>query len=201
MAIVERDGKGRFLPGQSGNPAGKQKGLRNYITHERLMLEAGLRDYIADPSQAQKLLKGIDRILNIATAEVVDDKGKVIGFASDDKDALTAMKLLLDRVMPAMPPKEAEEAEKTDRRLQIIIQTNPDAKVPVQAVIDGEFTTIEEESMPTQGEVPSVQNPDNRQGGEGTTSLHNTSNEARTKSLGRPGNDHEVSQAKDVGTK
>ena len=130
-ALIERDEKGRYLPGQSGNSAGKSKGLRNYITHERLMLEAGLRDYIADPSQAKKLLAGIDRVLSIAVA-------------GEDKDAISAMKLLLDRVMPAMPAKEQEEAEKTDRRLQIIIQTDPNARVPVQAVIDGKFTTIEE---------------------------------------------------------
>jgi len=132
MKGIERDHKGRFLPGQSGNPAGKQKGLRNYITHERLMLESALRDYIADASQAQKLLEGIDRVLKIAVE-------------GDDKDAISAMKLLLDRVMPAMPPKEAEEAEKTDRRLQIIIQTNPNATVPVQAVIDGKFEEITHE--------------------------------------------------------
>ncbi len=131
MALIERDDKGRFLPGQSGNPEGKAKGLRNYITHERLMLEAGLRDYIADPSRAEKLLKGIDRILTIATD-------------GEDKDAISAMKLLLDRVMPAMPPKLEEEAQRTDRKLQIIIQTNPSATVPVRAIIDGEFTTIEE---------------------------------------------------------
>jgi hypothetical protein len=188
MAIVQRDDKGRFLPGQSGNPAGKQKGLRNYITHERLMLEAGLRDYIADPAQAKKLLTGIDRVLDIAVA-------------GEDKDAISAMKLLLDRVMPAMPPKEAEEAEKTDRRLTIQIITNPDAKVPVQAVIDGEFTEIEESPMPTPGETPSKQNPDTRQGGEGTVSLHNTSNDALLKSLGKPGNDHENVQSKESGTK
>jgi len=129
--LIERDDKGRFLPGQSGNPDGKAKGLRNYITHERLMLEAGLRDYIADPSQAKKLLQGIDRVLTIAVE-------------GDDKDAISAMKLLLDRVMPAMPPKMEEEAQKSDRRLQIIIQTNPNATAPVRAIVDGEFTKIEE---------------------------------------------------------
>jgi len=121
--LVQRDEKGRFVPGQSGNPAGRQKGLKNYITHERLMLEAALRDYVADPSQAEKLLKGIDRVLSIATGD-------------NDKLAISAMKLLLDRVMPAMPPKEAEEAEKTDRRLQIVIQTNPQATVPVETIIE-----------------------------------------------------------------
>ncbi len=131
MKLIERDGKGRYLPGQSGNPEGRAKGLRNYITHERLMLEAALRDYIADPSQGKKLLQGIDRVLTIA----------VMG---DDKDAISAMKLLLDRVMPAMPPKLEEEAQRSDRRLQIIIQTNPNAAAPVRAIVDGEFTKIEE---------------------------------------------------------
>ena len=129
--LVQRDGKGRFLPGQSGNPAGKAKGLRNYITHERLMLEAALRDYVADPTQAKKLLAGIDRVLDIAGGD-------------DNKDAISAMKLLLDRVMPAMPIKEAEEAVSTDRRLQIIIQTNPNATVPVE-VIEGDYKEISHE--------------------------------------------------------
>ncbi len=131
MKSLQRDHKGRFLPGQSGNPAGKQKGLRNYITHERLMLESALRDYVGDPNQSAKLIAGIDRVLNIA-------------LEGEDKDALSAMKLLLDRVMPAMPPKEAEEADKTDRKLQIVIQTNPNATVPVQTVIEGEV--IEEQA-------------------------------------------------------
>ena len=129
--LVQRDGKGRFLPGQSGNPAGKAKGLRNYITHERLMLEAALRDYVADPARSKKLLAGIDRVLDIAIGE-------------DNKDAISAMKLLLDRVMPAMPIKEAEEAVSTDRRLQIIIQTNPNATVPVE-VIEGSYKEISNE--------------------------------------------------------
>jgi len=132
VSIIERDGKGRFLPGQSGNAAGKQKGLRNYITHERLMLEAALRDYVADPTQSEKLLKGIDRILEVA-------------LNGEDKTAMQAMKLLLDRVMPAMPVKEAEEAQKTNKRLEIVIRTNPDATTPIQ-VINGEYTTIEDNS-------------------------------------------------------
>lgn len=55
--------------------------------------------------------------------------------------------------------------------------------------------------MPTTGEVPAKQNPDNRQGGEGTVSLHRSSNDALLKSIGRPGNDHENAQPKDSGTK
>lgn len=95
------------------------------------MLEAALRDYVADPARSQKLLKGIDRVLLIAT------KG-------DDKDAISAMKLLLDRVMPTMPIKEAEEATRTDKRLLIVIQTNPNATVPVE-VIEGDYKEISNE--------------------------------------------------------
>jgi len=134
--LVVRDDKGRFVPGQSGNPQGKASGLKNYITHERLMLEAALRDFVGKPEQANMLLAGITRVLSI-------------GIEGDDKTAVSAMKLLLDRVMPAMPIKEQDEAEKTDRKLEIIIRTNPDAKVPVQAVIDGDFTEIEEKPCQT----------------------------------------------------
>lgn len=127
-----RDEKGRFVPGQSGNPNGRQKGLKNYITHERLMLEAALRDYVGQPEQAQKLIQGIDRVLTIATE-------------GEDNHALGAMKLLLDRVMPAMPPKEAEEADRTDRKLEIIIKTNPGARTPVE-IVNGKAIEIKEDS-------------------------------------------------------
>ena len=135
--LVARDDKGRFVPGQSGNPEGKAKGLRNFITHERLMLESALREYVGKPEQAEKLLKGINRVIEIAVS------------SKDEKHVISAMKLLLDRIMPSIPQKIEDEADKTDRRLEIIIRTNPDAKVPVQAVIDGEFTEIEEKPCPT----------------------------------------------------
>jgi hypothetical protein len=131
---VERNSKGQFVKGQSGNPAGKAKGVRNAMTLERLAFERGLRQYVAEPAQAHKLLAGIDRVLNIATT------------AEKDSDAVAAMKLLLDRVMPSMPPKLAEEAEKTDTRLEIVIATNPNATVPVEAVtINGKFKDVTEE--------------------------------------------------------
>ncbi len=96
------------------------------------MLEAALRDYVADPKQSSKLLAGIDRVLDIAVS-------------GEDKDAISAMKLLLDRVMPAMPPNEQEDAEKHQTRLEIIIKTNPGATVPVE-IIEGECEVLPEEN-------------------------------------------------------
>ena len=129
---VKRTEAGRFPKGQSGNPAGKAKGVRNEITLMRLTLEKALREYVGNPANAEQLLAGIDRILEIAVN------------AEDDKHAIAAMKLLLEKVMPSIPPQVAEEAVQTDKKLTIIIQTNPDAKVPVRAILEGEFTDIEE---------------------------------------------------------
>lgn len=131
MNDIVRDDSGRFVKGHSGNPAGKAKGIRNQMTLERLAFEKALRDYVHDPRQAEKLVSGIDRLLGIAQ------------FAEKDSDAISAMKLMLDRVMPNMPPQVAEEASKTDNQLKIVIQTNPNAKAPVN-IINAETGEIEE---------------------------------------------------------
>jgi hypothetical protein len=184
--LAVRDDKGRFIPGQSGNPGGRQKGLKNYITHERLMLESALRDYVGKPDQARKLLQGIDRVLNIA-------------IEGDDKASISAMKLLLDRVMPAMPAKEQEDTEKVDRRLEIIIRTNPNAASPVHAVVDGEFTEIEEPEM---SDMKANQSTDAKQGGEGTNSFDGKSYDAMTVSVGeKVGQGNAPMPPKDEGTK
>lgn len=126
MNDVVRDDKGKFVKGHSGNPLGKAKGIRNQMTLERIAFEKALRDYVHDPLRAERLVEGIDRVLRIAV------------HAEKDSDAIAAMKLMLDRVMPAMPEKVVDVAEKTDNRLNIIIQTNPDAKAPIH-IIDGEI--------------------------------------------------------------
>lgn len=133
MGELVRDSKGRFPKGVSGNPLGKAKGIRNQMTLERVAFESALRQYVADPLRAHKLLEGIDRVLKIAVE------------AEKDSDSIAAMKLMLDRVMPALPPQVGDEAEKTDTRLQITIQTNANAKSPIEAVvINGEATDITE---------------------------------------------------------
>ena len=52
--------------------------------------------------------------------------------------------------------------------------------------------------MPT---APDLQNPDSRQGGEGTTSFNRKSVDALTKTIGKPGDDHERVVPIDEGTK
>lgn len=121
---VVRDDSGRFVTGFSGNPLGKARGVKNQMTLERIAFEKALRDYVHDPARAHRLLKGIDRVLMIAET------------AEKDSDAIAAMKLMLDRVMPVMPANVGEEAEKTNTRLEIIIQTNPNASAPVTIVAE-----------------------------------------------------------------
>ena len=128
--VAARDEQGRFLQGQSGNPRGKIKGTRNEITLMRLTLEKALREYIAEPDKAQKLLQGIDRVIDIA-------------LEGEEKHAIGAMKLLLEKVMPSLPPQLEAEAAQTDKKLTIIIQTNLDAAVPIQ-IIDGEYHEVDE---------------------------------------------------------
>lgn len=128
---VTRNDKGQFVKGQSGNPAGKAKGTKNAMTHERLAFERALRQYVAEPDNAEKLLRGIDRVLQIAVT------------AEKDADSVSAMKLMLDRVMPAMPPKVSEEADKVDRKLEINIITNPDARAPI--TVEGRVVNKEED--------------------------------------------------------
>lgn len=127
---LTRDAGGRFVKGVSGNPLGKAKGVRNEITLMRLTLEKALREYIAEPDNSRKLLEGIDRVIDIA-------------LNGEEKHAIGAMKLLLEKVMPSMPPQVEHEAQAANRRLHIIIQTNLDAAVPVQ-VIEGEYEEIED---------------------------------------------------------
>lgn len=39
VELSKRDAQGKFLPGESGNPAGRPEGIRNQITIRKLLLE------------------------------------------------------------------------------------------------------------------------------------------------------------------
>jgi hypothetical protein len=82
-----RDGRGRFVPGQSGNPAGKKPGT----VHRATALRAALRDGEAE-----------------AAARVIIDKA-VAG-------SVTAARFVLDRIdpKPRGRPVEFDVADSTD---------------------------------------------------------------------------------------
>lgn len=77
---------GRFLPGVSGNPAGRPAGSKNI----QRQLEDAVRSYIAHPTRVERIKKVLDRLLqkaedgNVAAAKLLLDK--IIQNAKEDTD-------------------------------------------------------------------------------------------------------------------
>ena len=66
--IIRRT-NGTWAANTSGNPEGKKKGMRNYITLHKLALEEGVREYLGEKKNADKLLAAIDNCLDTACGE------------------------------------------------------------------------------------------------------------------------------------
>lgn len=129
---VTRNDKGQFVKGQSGNPAGRRKGLKNYITEERLLLEAALREYAGSDKNKNKLLKAIDRLIDISVN-------------GEDKVAVNALKVLLDKVMPAASSQNEEDGNNGKGALTIVFASaDGQAGRPVE-ILEGEATEIPQE--------------------------------------------------------
>ena len=122
-AVAKRDEHGRFIKGQSGNPAGRQKGSRNHIVRLRETTEHALRDYLASPSNQKRAMAALDRIFRIA------EQG-------EDKEALQAMKLLFDKVLPQARGgnEDAEGMKQRPIAIQIVNQTSDTATSPITVV-------------------------------------------------------------------
>jgi hypothetical protein len=99
VPIPVRDEGGRFVQGQSGNPKGKKVGTKHWITIERENLELVLRKHLSNPTQMKKATDAIDRLFTLAVT-------------SEDKVAVQAMKVLLDKVLPTPKASEEQETEK-----------------------------------------------------------------------------------------
>ena len=127
---VERDEKGRFPKGSSGNPAGRVKGLRNKITLERLLLEDMLRQTLVSKSPAL-----LNRAIQMALGHECD-KCRVVRYDENNKPIVPScggrregndriMRALLDKVLST--PKHDDPGEAKDNEIKILIQnmTNP----------------------------------------------------------------------------
>jgi hypothetical protein len=96
--IAREPETGKWLKGQSGNPAGRVKGLRNKITLERLLLEDMLRQTLV--TESPRLLK------------------QAIKMAMQGNDRI--MRALLDKVLAT--PKHDDAGEAKDNEIKILIQ-------------------------------------------------------------------------------
>ena len=118
-----------WKPGQSGNPAGRPKGSKNYVTEQRLAMESALRDYMAKPERKAKVMKLIDRVLNV-------------GLTGDDKNAVNAAKLIFDKVLSGAKQDEAADGASAPR-VHIIIENSTGATARQAAPsIEAEFTEV-----------------------------------------------------------
>lgn len=97
--MAERDNKGQFIKGSSGNPAGRPLGARNKIIRQKLALEAAVRDNVS-PNEIQKLLK-------VMMAEALAGN-------------TAAGKYILDKFLSNA--KVEEEADANDKGIQVVVK-------------------------------------------------------------------------------
>lgn len=114
---VKRTSGGQFVPGQSGNPAGRAKGTKNRITLARLMLEESLRDALAE--DGPKIMK------------------KAIKMALSGNDRV--MRVLLDKMLTT--PRDQDTGESQDREINVTVQ-NLIPQQPKAKLIEGESVRI-----------------------------------------------------------
>lgn len=126
----DRAPTGQFVAGKSGNPAGRAPGSKNFVTKERLALEGALREYMGHPERKAKIIKAIDRLIDLASNEHVEDKISV-----------GALKVLLDKVMSSAKQDEDMTAKEAPE-IRIIIE-NTTARPATAKIIDAEFTEEE----------------------------------------------------------
>ena len=138
---VERDAKGRFLTGMSGNPTGRPKGSKNHIKELRLAHEEALREYMAEPDRAKKIFESMDRLLDIAVL-------------SEDKVALGALKIITDQFLPKRVEDDSGSKGPGKIVIQIDNQTLPERpgrpNIVIEGISDAEDAEFTEEHNPTQ---------------------------------------------------
>jgi hypothetical protein len=132
LPVVSNDT--RWKPGQSGNPAGRKPGSKNYVTQQRLAMEAALRDYMHTPTRRAKIMKLIDRVLDV-------------GLTGEDKNAVAAAKIIFDKVLGSVK-QDDDASSKAPPKVVVVIEnaTKRPASVKVE---DAQYTDTTETTMPT----------------------------------------------------
>jgi len=133
-AVVDNeveDTEEQYEKRKRGRPKGsvsvRKQATKSSVTQQRLALEAGIRDYISGSGRLEILRDAIDRTLRIAA------------YGFEDKDAVSAMRVLLDRLMATA--KQEEEATGHAPPAVTIVIENATVK-PAPKVVDAEYTEI-----------------------------------------------------------
>lgn len=127
---ANRDELGRWVKGQSGNAQGKPKGLKNYITRERMAMEAALRSYMSGEGRMERVLDSIDRMFAIMES-------------GEDKTAVAAFKALIgDKLLTS--PKDVDTAGDGPANLTVIISRADGGDAPPVRVIDSTADEVDE---------------------------------------------------------
>ena len=116
--------KGRFVKGQSGNPAGRPKGSKNRITMMKLALEGELRAQMKDH---------MAEILAVAITKAKQGDPAMV-------------KLLIDKTIPTS--KAADDETPAKEKVQIFIDRLPDRdgkKAP--ATVEGRVVVDDDEDV------------------------------------------------------
>lgn len=123
--VVKRTEDGKFLPGVSGNPAGRAKGTKNKITLARLMLEDQLREILMrdGPKLMNKAIKmalkdGNDRVMRVLLDKMLTTPRDQDSGDSQDRDIKVTVQNLISREDP--PKQRALEGESV--RIPVTVQ-------------------------------------------------------------------------------
>jgi hypothetical protein len=144
-AVELRDAGGMFVPGKSGNPAGRPKGSKNQLVELNRQLELAVRENI-NPKAVRKL---IERIMEMA-------------LAGDMK----AAKLLLDKVLANASSGGDEQMEPINQfvfQVKNLTLKPADLSQPTGVVID---VTPQENAVSTGASQNNQARPDQSGGGQ-----------------------------------
>ncbi len=118
ITAPKRDVKGRFLVGNT--EGGRPHGSTNHLTRMRKDMELAMRGYLDHPRNRMRAMLAIDRLMDIC----ID---------GDEKNAVGALKLLLDKLMVSPRPEEEQQSGPTS--VTVIIENKTEAhQAPVEVI-------------------------------------------------------------------